>query len=218
MKKILAMIMAMVLCLGLLSCGGDGNSSEIKNLKITDNGYCLNDGYLYYMATVENPNAEKVAELPTVRITAKDSEGNVISTSDGGFMEIYPKSQATTTGMIEVSAEPSSVDFEVLTDNYTWINLNEATYAETPNLKAENYNLTVDDLGFASVSGNIVNGNSNEYDTVQVSIVCKDDNNNVIACENTYINHVAANGNTPFTLDMLTTNHSNNYQIYVIPW
>ena len=224
MKKIFAIILSVLMCFGLAACSGGGSteqaSSEPKELKLVDSGYSYIDGYIYYSVVVENPNENLIANLPTVRITARDANGNVLGTSDAGFMSIYPNQTAANAFLgFECSTTPSTVDFELIPQD-SWANEDGSLYPGLKELSVTGINASTDPLvGWPSFSGEIVNSNEFDISSAAVTVVFKDSNGKNIGGYSTYVDNVLANSNTPFTLDVITNGFQySSYDIYATPW
>ena len=206
MKKIAAIMLAVIMCFSLAACsGGEGGngSGEPQELKLVDSGYSLVDNYIYYAVIVENPNEGIMIEFPVVRITAKDADGNVLGTTDAYLSEVHAGQTVEQASMgFEVSEAPASVDFEVLPFDEYDITVEESSeYANMTKLTTTGVEESVDEYGYASYTGEIVNENDYDISGAEVSVFYRDENGKLIGGELTYVEHVAANGNTPFSLD-----------------
>ena len=222
MKKIFVIVLSIAMCFGLVACsgGGEQEASGPKELKLVDCGYSYIDGYIYYSVIVENPNEDLVASLPSVRITARDSEGNVLGTHDAGFMYIYPKQTAANAFLgFECSSEPAKVDFEMIPQD-SWSNDEEVEYSGLKQLSITGVTASKDSIvGWPSFSGEIINENAFDISSAAVSVVFKDDAGNNIGGYSTYVDNVLANSNTPFTLEVITDGFEySSYELYAIPW
>ena len=222
MKKIAAIMLAVMMCLGLAACsggGGESGSGEPQELKLVDSGYSFIDNYIYYAVIVENPNEGVVVGFPTVRITAKDADGNVLGTTDAYLGEVHAGQTVEHASIgFEVSEAPASVDFEVLPfDEYDITAEGSSEHANMKKLTTTGVKESVDEYGYASYTGEIVNENDYDFSGVEVTVLYRDENGKLIGGEYTYVEHVAANGNTPFSLEYVDGFDYDSWEIFVNP-
>lgn len=211
-KKLISILAACMLAVTLTACGGTEESKA--PLEVQQSGYMVEDGFLYYGVKIHNPNEDYAVEFPTLRITAKDAEGNVINTEDQVFGYI---AAGDTIGYgflgMEVSAQPSSVDFEMVTNTEDYV---DGSLYDKPQLKATDYKMTKDEFGGSTIAGNIVNDGA-DMDTVAVTVLFKDAEGNIAWGESTFVDHVKT-GTTPFSLDIYSGKTTDDYEIWVTPW
>lgn len=224
MKRKLLIILSLVLAIGLAGCGsGEKDSGTSKKtekekpvaLKVTEQGYTVfgeDDLYLYYGVKIENSNKSTTADYVTLRITARDENGAVLGTEDQVFSKIYAN---TTIGFgsqaMSVSKAPSKVDFEIV--DQEWLS-KEFKYKE---MKSDATQLTRDEYGDATVTGEIINENAEDFDSVAVTVLFRDANGNILFGETTYIDSVKGNSKTPFSVDILE-GATDTYEVYAMPW
>lgn len=225
MKKIFAIILSVVMCFGLAACSGGGSteqaSSEPKELKLVDSGYSYIDNYLYYAFIIENPNEDIVVQFPTVRITARNSEGEVLGTTDQTLSDIHSNQRVEHAFLgFELTEAPSNVDFEILpSEDYNLISEESSEYPNMKKMTTTGVTETVDEFGYPSFSGEIVNENDYDFSSVAISVLFRDSEGKLIGGDTTYVDNVSANGNTPFTLDVITYRFEySSYDIFVNPW
>ena len=223
MKKIFVIVLSIVMCFGLVACsgGGEQEASGPKELKLVDCGYSYIDGYLYYAVVIKNPNEDIMMEFPSLRITARDEEGNVIATEDQTFGEIHAGQTFEYASLgLELSEAPTNVDFEILPfDDYGIIEEDSSEYANIKKLTVNNVTASVDSIGWPTYSGEIVNDNEYDISSVAVSVLYRDSDNKLIGGDTTYVDNVVANGKTPFTLDVMTDQFKyESYEIFVNLW
>lgn len=164
--------------------------------------------------TLYNPNEDIAVEFPSFRVTARDDNNALIDTTDQTLSMIYPGEEFTY-GSQAFSVEeiaPSTVDFETLeVEEY---NLkNAGSLDEFKQLTVENTAVRGD-----KIVGEIKNSNDYSIDSVYVLAICRDSNNEVAAIEFTFVDDVAANGNTPFSISSYSDAEIESAEFYAYPW
>lgn len=221
-KKLVSILAVCMLVVTLAACGSDGESDGLKfdgstakaPLEVQESGYTVEDGYLYYGVKIHNPNEKYAVEFPTLRITAKDADGNVINTEDQVFGYI---AAGDTIGYgflgMEVPSKPATVDFEMVTGQDDYV---DGSLYDVPQLEAVDYKMTKDEFGGSTIAGSIVNDGA-DMDSVAVTVIFKDTQGNIAWGDSTFVDHVKT-GTTPFSLDIYSQNTTDDYEIWVMPW
>lgn len=189
------------------------DTTEVLPLEIKDSGWVTSNGYLYYYATLYNPNTEIAVECPSFRITARDGSNVILGTQDQVCSIIYPQQELTYGSQaFAVDEEPATVDFESLAaDDY---NLKNASVLDTylP-LKAVNVAIRSD-----KVVGEINNPNDYGFDMAAVTAILKDDYGNLVGVKSTFVDNVAANSTAPFEISTYGCDGAASCDVYACQW
>lgn len=232
MKKNLIIILALVLMLGLAACGGsdgsDGDTgskdSEYIPLEIIDSGYDITgekgDYYLHYSIIIKNSNKDVGVESPSYRVTAYAKDDTVLGTYDHTLNSIYPGSELGYASQgPSLSEKPDRVEFEMMEpDDYSWKSGEDFEYPNFKPLVAEKTKIKEEFYGsMYSLTGQLLNENDYDIDSVAVSVLYKDDKGNLKGGDTTFVDGVKAGTKTPFE----TLGYYFDYKDYVIytePW
>ena len=88
------------------------------DLKITEAGYSISDGYLYYSFALKN-NGDGGYACPMIRMTARNADGKVIGIYDQIMEEVYPSEELWWAGKgCEMKEEPAKVEFSLLLSDF----------------------------------------------------------------------------------------------------
>lgn len=192
----------------IIESGGD--------LEITDAGFDVSYGYLYFSAVIHNNNAENAILFPTVRVTARDAQGNLMGTEDQVLNLIYPGQDCQWAGMayFEVAEEPSVVEFKALPpDEYSIVAPAALEHAEYSPLEIEGVG-----KNGTRFLGEVYNANDYDIDQVAVVVMFRDDAGSLLAGDATFIDSVRAGRKTPFDMDISEDLVTENYEVFAIPW
>ena len=187
-----------------------------KYTEITDAGFDVSYGYLYFSAVIHNNNAENAILFPTVRVTARDAQGNLMGTEDQVLNLIYPGQDCQWAGMayFEVAEEPSVVEFEALPpDEYSIVAPAALEHAEYSPLEIEGVG-----KNGTRFLGEVYNANDYDIDQVAVVVMFRDDAGSLLAGDATFIDSVRAGRKTPFDMDISEDLVTENYEVFAIPW
>ena len=70
----------------------EDNQPDILPIEVKEFGYGMSQGkYLYCGVVLYNPNKTIACEFPTYRITARDSDGIILGTTDQTLSILYPE-------------------------------------------------------------------------------------------------------------------------------
>lgn len=238
-KKVFAIFTALAL-LSLSACGGTdqgntdtnvGSSSEALSsvedvanpeeenqfveLEIKESGYSTTSGFLFYSVDLYNPNPDLAVEFPTIRVTARDSEGILLGTEDQTLSIIYPEQDFWYCGQaFEVAEAPATVEFEVVPpDDYNIVNVSTLEHPEYVPLTVEN----VAQRGDRFV-GEVRNDNDYDIDTCGVFVIFRDDSGKLLGGEFTFIDSVSASGTAPFDMGVYADFVTPNFEVYANIW
>lgn len=231
MKKYLVIMLVIVMALSLGACGGggsDGDSDDSalkKNLphEIVESGYTVeknsNEWDVNYGIIIKNPNKDKKLAYPEFRITARDKDGEVLSTDDQSLGEIAPKTTVAYAGIgLSLSEKPDSVEFEIIEpDEYSYENI-DPDAPKYVTLTTDGVKVKKDEYFGSLVTGEVVNDNDETYDTVDVVIIFRDKDGKIVCGDTSTADNVKAKSKTPFEIDVYSESATDKYEIYAYPW
>ena len=94
--------------------GGDAPAAAVADLEIVESGWSVgSDGYVYYAFALRNPN-DFVVDLPGVKITGRDEDGQVLF-SEEQYLYVVGAGETNYFGSLVGGGEaPTTVEFEPL--------------------------------------------------------------------------------------------------------
>lgn len=234
MKKIIVLIMTIVMVLALTACGSSGDttpagstqadaapaaSGEPVDAEITESGYKLDDGYLFYAVKLHNPNADYAIELPSYRVTAKDESGTVLGTMDHTLSVIYPGQDFYFASQgFSCDEEPATVSFEIIpSDEYKFIKVSSLDHKDYQPLEVIGANVK-DDEFMPSVLGEVKNNNDYDIESVVVVVCFRDADGNLVGGTDTFVDHVPAGGTVAFDIGIYSDIATDNFEVYANNW
>ena len=190
-----------------------------NEIEITDAGYSISNGYLYFSVFLHNNSQDKGYDFPTVRVTARNAEGTLLGTEDQVMNVIYPESDYVYAGFgFEVNEVPSKVEFEVLVDDYNIMSKSSLDQKEYLPLEVSGINEREDEFFGTTYLGEVLNPNTYDLDLAAVRIVFRDENGTLLGGDGTYIDNVKAGRTTPFEINPSSDLQTENYEIYATSW
>jgi len=237
MKKIIALLMAMTMLFALAACGNGGSSApagsdsaaadqaqpatsnEPMDAEITESGYVVDGGFLYYAVTLHNPNTEYAIEIPSYRVTAKDESGNVLGTMEHTLSVIYPGQDFRYAFQgFSCDKEPADVSFEIIPGaDYNFSKVSTLDHADYQPLEVVSASLSND--GFSdSVLGEVQNNNDYDIDSAIVVVYFRDAEGNLAGGIGTFIDHVPAGGTAAFDINVYADIATDNFEVYADNW
>ncbi len=188
-------------------------------MEITDAGYSISNGYLYYSVFIHNNSDKTAYQYPVVRITARNAEGSIIGTYDQYLGEFYPESDYVWAGLaFDIAEEPSKVEFELSVDDYNIVTATSLSHNELIPLEIKGINEKEDGFGGKSYMGEVVNPNTYDIGSAAIIIVYRNENGSLLGGDVSFVDNVKAGKTAPFEINPITNVITENYEIYAIPW
>jgi hypothetical protein len=195
-------------------------AEDLLPLEMIDSGYFVKDGYdtfyIQYAIIVKNPNTERAVEFPKVRITARDTNGEVLGTEDIVGSSILPgETWYSAFQGPSIDSKPEIVEFEIIQPSSgDWVlpdridNVGTSLSVEKPTKRED------------KIVGEIFNPNNFDINSVAVVVLFRDDTGNLIAGETTYTDKINAGGKIPFELSLWGAEEyiTDNFEVYAYPW
>lgn len=210
-KKIIALLMASTLAFGICACGDkpaspqpksnsktekeNSKTKSVKDIEILEKGYSVSSDYLHFAFTLHNPNSEGYFEYPRVTITAKDSAGKILGTTDQVMGYLGPNDTVSFGSSMNITGSVNTVDFSVSSDLVDTIS--ENNYCSSEELEVSNLSKFAEDEFSTKYTGEIENKSNNDISTAGVTILLKQ-KGNIVYGETTYISDFKIGNKKPF--------------------
>ena len=222
-KKLLAIALTATMLFSFAACGGgtqESKKDEKKELELVDSGYGIvnidSDVYMYWGATVKNPNKDYALEYPTINITAKDSDGKVITTEEQTLFTIAPEDTVSYGFQLDCNGKkPDKVEFK--TDSGDFIEFNEETMVRSSNLKVSNTDKTTGDFGEVTFTGEIENSSENDLDQVAVTVIAKK-GKKIVFGSTTFVDNLGSKDKKAFELTEYDIPEHDSFEVYAQSW
>lgn len=211
MHRLIAAISGVALALCLSACGSSGASvtsstgkatsdqvsqTQVQQLKLDESGWTADDsGYVHYGVVITNPNANKDAKNPVIRVTGKDSSGNVVFSEDQYLFDIAPQQQVAFGTQAGHGTAPASVDFELVVKSSNWV---DGSPLATAPFAISSTSETDSGYGTYSFAGIVANNTSKNYDTVAVTALLRDANGAIVSGYTSYVQGLNAGSSASF--------------------
>jgi hypothetical protein len=179
-----------------------------QDLVIEETGWStyapFEDTFLAYGIIIHNPNDAYAAEFYQLRITVRDTEGKVTGTETHYLGTIWPNETISWgTDWLSVSETVASVDFELLVDEYCWVDVAPDRAESITPLEVINQSENKKDWSL-DITGEIVNNNSFDVESSIISAIFRDGDGKIIGGAMTYVDIAPKNGGTaPFQITVL---------------
>ena len=214
MKRIIATVACLVLALslvGLVGCASSPtsnpsnptsattNSNTRSPLTVSESAYHANKyGSIEYVAIIENPNSEWVADSVQVKVTAKDSKGTILFTNTEYVSYIFANGKKAIQGQASSSGSPATVTFEPVVKTSGWTK--ESTQAgDTDDLfPITNLNEVTSSYGSVAFTGEITNNLKEDVSALKVYVVLRDGAGKLISGYSTYVKDIPSGGTGAF--------------------
>lgn len=245
MKRVIALVLALLIVLALAACGG-GTTTDSSNtpastqntdtpktetpkneapkeeeksvlpIEIKEFSYTLSGDYLYYAVHLYNPNESYILEFPKFRISARDADGVLLGSEEQTLMQIYPQRDAWYGSMaFSVDEAPDKVEIEVLPTED--YNVKNVSTAEHTEFKPlEVINTAIRDE--SRIVGEVKNNNDYEIKSAVVSIIFRDESGKLLGGDVTFVDNVPAGGTAPFDKGLYIKFITDNYEVYADNW
>ncbi|MCD8327584.1 MAG: FxLYD domain-containing protein [Ruminococcus sp.] len=191
------------------------NQETILPPEVKEYGFSMEDEYLYFSIIYYNPNEDIAIEYPSFRITARNSEGEVIASEEEVESIIYPQQESACAGMaFKVDELPASLDVEALEpEDYSITKVEMLENPEYAPLTA--FNVTMRE---ENIVGEIQNENDYDIESAIVTVVFRDEDGKLIGGDFSFVDSLKANSATPFDVSIDLDFATTNYEIYANIW
>lgn len=192
------------------------NVQKNEYIGIKEFAWFINYDYLSCVITITNLNDEYAVEYPSFRITAYDSSGKVLGTSEEVMSVIYPKADFTTYCLLfAINQKPDRIDIVLLEpEEYSLIHKSILTAENYEKLLEKNVVVYAD-----SVKGEIYNPNNYKIDCAMVTAIFRNENGEIVFAEQTFLNQLPATSSIPFDMYIFSgIDLPSDCEIVAVPW
>lgn len=185
-------------------------------LVITDAGFAVSHGYLYYAVIIHNSSDKEAIEFPVIRITARNADGSLLGTGDQTLNVAYPGQDLQWAGMayFEVSENPSKVEFEIVDpDDYNIVPVTRLSHPTYSPLEVSEVNKKG-----TRILGEVYNPNDYALDQIAIIAMFRDKNGSLLAGDTTFVDSIKPSGSVPFDMDISKSLVTDNYEVFAISW
>lgn len=183
---------------GVISSADDSVAVTIQGndyLDVKEFGWFISGDYLESIITITNKDTENAIEFPTYRITAYDESDKVLGTTEQVLSVIYPKQDFSSYSLcFELTKKPTRIAVSVSTpDDYNIISPTMLEHSGHKQMVGKNISISGE-----SVTGEIYNPNDYDVDSALVTIIFRNDKDEIILGALTFVDQIPAGGSVPF--------------------
>lgn len=193
------------------------DSGQYKAVELVDSGYTIvkNQDYLYWVATIKNPDEKAIYEFPTITVTAYDKDGSVIATDDMTLSLIEPgETQAYGSTLDTKGVAVDKVEFIVKSGSRI---SSAEKHIKSSEFSAIGVNVRKNSSGDQSFTGKIKNNSSNDCESALITIILKKDGKILLAITD-YLDSISAGEEKAFDILGYDLPAFDSYEIIVIDW
>lgn len=204
------------------SNGGTKESEkEFEEIILLNSGWNCTKPYdysrVYYAVEISNPNEGYAIEFPTITITARDSNGKILSNDErvlnsiaAGDTIIYG-SDATYEGDM-----PETVDISVSCNDRNYKKQDANKYVKQSDFTI--FNVSENNGTFKKYTGEITNNSDVDFRTVSISVIYKL-NGEMVGGENSFLNDLGSGETKAFEISASSdVGEYDSYELYAIQW
>lgn len=183
---------------------------------IKECGYQIVDGYLKYSFIAHNNMTDKAAYLPAFRITVRDADGGLISTTDQVLNVIYPGQDTIYAGQgSQIDETPASIEVSYVEPDDDWhiVSTSKLDHAVYIPFEIKSSKLKND-----KIIGELYNPNDYNQPMIAITVVFRDMNGQLLGGETNFINNVKAGETVPFELHVNKDLIAESFEVYSQPW
>lgn len=183
---------------GVISSADDSVEVTIRGndyLNVKEFGWFISGDYLESIITITNKDSENAIEFPTYRITAYDESDKVLGTAEQVLSVIYPKQDFSSYSLcFELTKKPTRIAVSVSTpDDYNIVSPTMLEHSGHKQMVGKNISISGE-----SVTGEIYNPNDYDVDSALVTIIFRNDKDEIILGAQTFVDQIPAGGSVPF--------------------
>ena len=194
------------------------NESSVPQELVTvkESGFQIVHGYLKYAFVAHNNMTEKAAYLPAFRITVRDAEGGLISTTDQILNVIYPDQDVVYAGQgSKLDETPASIEISYVEPDDDW---HIVSTSKLDHAKYTPFEIKSSKLKDNRIIGELYNPNDYNQSMIAVTVVFRDKNGQLLGGDTTFINNVKAGETVPFELSVSKDLVTDSFEVYAQPW
>jgi hypothetical protein len=196
------------------------NNEKPLPLELIESGYIIVEGpFVEYGFILRNPNENYVAMFPTIRITMRNSNGEVIGTMDQVLNRIMPGETVGWGGQGNPNGiNPSQVSFEVIDPGNNWTPKDQVDPKDYKPFTTLSLNVNTNDF-YTAFTGEIENQNNFTFQMVAISIILRNESGKIVVGYTGFIQGISAFGKAPFEVTSLGKVPAyTSFEAYVQQW
>lgn len=241
MKRKLAVLLVCFATVSCVACGSDSAEKKVSDkddagnavsnesveqddpddIFLNESGYSVvnnsfGDVYVYWGATVSNPNTNVAASFPVITVTAKGEDGTIISTNDQTLLYIAPEDAVSYGGFIDCNGTtPASVEITSTCNNF--VSDESDDIVETSDFVISNTSEIAGDFGETTYTGEIENVGNNNTDLVAVTLILKS-NGEIVYGDTTFVDGLTSGTKKAFEISEYDLPEHTEYIISAQSW
>ena len=194
---------------------------EPDDIFLNESGYSVvnnsfGDVYVYWGATVSNPNANVAASFPVITVTAKGEDGAIISTNDQTLFYIAPEDTVSYGGFIDCNGTaPANV--EITSTCSSFVPDGSDDVVKTSDFVISNTSEIAGDFGETTYTGEIENIGNNNTDLVVVTLILKN-NGEIVYGDTTFVDSLTPGTKKAFEISEYDLPKHTEYIISAQSW
>lgn len=196
----------------------DYEANKTNPLEIIECGFSYSDRpTTYYSFIIYNPNGNKTIRHPTIKMIARDNNGELLGTTEQSLLKIDPyETVAFASTFSNLDVAPATIDFQIETPKESDI-IKPKNVIDDP-LRAINYSMTKSQLS-TKVVGEISNNSGYDFSSVGIVVLFRDANGNLAGGQHNYVRNVLSGQLTPFDVSVDAALAAfDRYEVRIIPW
>ena len=233
-KKLLAVVLTGVLSVSVVACGSSSDNKDNsvskkstteattskKEVKLVESGYNIvksdSDRYLYYAATLKNPNENYALEFPKIIVTAKNKDGSILASDEQVLNYIAPGDKVSFANMTDCKGK-TPYKVEITTDSGDYISFDSEQMVPTKTFKVSNISESKGDFGEYSYTGEVENKGKRDISQVAVTILLKK-KGKIVSGTTTFIDDLKAGSKKAFDTSEYNLPSHDEYVISASSW
>lgn len=194
--------------------------SAKKKVKLLESGYNISksysDKYLYYAATLENPNDDYALEFPKIIVTAKNEDGSILAYDEQVLNYIAPGDKVSFASITDCKGRtPYKVEIHAESGNY--ISPENEEVIPTNTFKVLSVSESKEDLKEYSYTGEIQNTGERDISSVAVTILLKE-KGKIVGGTTTFLENLNAGSKKVFDISEYDLPDHDEYVVSASSW
>jgi len=188
-------------------------------LVISDAGYCVQNGNLFYTYILHNYSDEFAYQYVNVHVSARDAYGNLLGTQTLPASVVYPGQDYACSRLgFSVAEMPAAVEFELSIQRRCRIKFDKLSNFKTVYVPLEISEISVrKEKSYESITGEAFNPNYYDIDDASVIIVFRNENGSIVGGWTTNIDNIRSGQIVPFEM-RIPIDSTDLFEMYSTVW
>lgn len=201
--------------------GARESEKEFKDIVLLNSGWNCIKSYdysrVYYAVEISNPNEDYAIEFPTITITARDSDGKILSNDERVLNSISAGDTIIYGSDMSYEGDlPETVDISVSCNDRNYKKQDVNKYVKQSDFTI--FNVSENNGMFKKYTGEIANNSKVDFRTVSISVIYKL-NGEMVGGENGFLNDLGAGETKVFEISASSdVGDYDSYELYAIQW